>query len=117
MRKPELRPDMYVLDSLANDVEDLETILRLLNGDTELAWRDEWGREFQRSEVVEAVSRLIRRNAVRAYAISSEGKSLHALPERTLPSGDYGDAYFGLTPQGRMLHRDWCAEDEDGGCG
>ena len=34
-------PDMYVLDALANDVEDVEAILRMLNSDTALGWHNE----------------------------------------------------------------------------
>ena len=31
-------PDLYVLDALANDIEDLESIARTLNSDTALGW-------------------------------------------------------------------------------
>lgn len=50
----EPRPDMYILDTLANDVEDLESILRMLNSDTAIGWHKQWGRRFTRDEVVPA---------------------------------------------------------------
>jgi len=37
-------PDLYVMDSLADDTEDLEGILRMLNRDMVLGWHEEWGR-------------------------------------------------------------------------
>jgi len=111
MPKRELRADMYVLDSLANDVEDLDSILRLLNGSTEFAWRGEWGRAFRREDVVASLSRLIRRRAVRAYVLSVDGRRLEGLSEGVLPSGDFGDAHYGMTPHGRMMHSHWCEEN------
>jgi hypothetical protein len=37
-------PDLYVMDSLADDTEDLEGILRMLNRDMVLGCHEEWGR-------------------------------------------------------------------------
>ncbi len=115
MPKRELRADMYVLDSLANDVEDLDSILQLLNGNTEFAWWDEWGHPFRREDIVESLSRLIRRKAIRAYVLSADGKRLEGLSEGVLPSGDFGDAHYGITPHGRILHRHWCDENGNDG--
>ncbi len=99
--------DNYVLDALANDVEDLETVLRSLNSDTVLTWRQVWGREFDREEVIEALARLIRQDLVQAYELDNNGTSLIELPARTLPSGDFWNFWFGLTPRGRLVHQNW----------
>jgi hypothetical protein len=100
-------PDLYVLDALSNDIEDLESVLRMLNSDTALGWAKEWGRTFTRAEIVEAVSRLIKRDLVRVLVYGSDGKSLTELSPEVLPPGDYGDVYFSLTERGRLVHSSW----------
>ena len=99
-------PDKYVLDALVNDVEDIESILRTLNSESELGWRDEWGSDFLRDEVVMALLRLVR-DLVRVFVLEEEGKSLRELSPRELPSTALGGTYFGMTPRGRIVHRSW----------
>ncbi len=103
-------PDMYVLDALANDVEDLESILRMLNSDTDLSWHDEWGRSFTRSDIVSALSRLIRRDFVQVFARDQEAKSIEKIARRTMPPANYDDVYFGMTERGRIVHSNWGPE-------
>ncbi len=98
---------MFVLDALANDIEDIESILRMLNSETSLGWSAEWGRPFVRAEVVEAISRLVAKDYVQVLVLSADGTSLDALPAKALPPGDYGAAYFALTEHGRLVHRNW----------
>ncbi len=98
---------MYVLDSLANDIEDLDSILRMLNRDSALGWQQDWGREFIREEIVQALSRLIREDLVQVFVLAPGGKSLEEWPAKSLPPGDYGDVYFGLTSRGRLVHANW----------
>jgi hypothetical protein len=107
MRSQESSPDMYVLDRLANDVENLEDILRMLNSDTAVGWHKHWGRHFNRDEVVQALSRLIQTDCVRASMLTGDGKWLQELPSSTLPPGNFDDAWFGLTPRGRLIHTNW----------
>lgn len=105
--KQETKPDLYVLDTLANDLENLEGIMRMLNSDTVLGWHREWGRHFERKEIVEALSRLVRTDMIQVYVLSEDGKALEALPPQQLPLSSYDDAYFGLRPRGRMTHSNW----------
>jgi hypothetical protein len=107
MTDKERSPDLYVLDALANDIEDLESILRMLNSDTVLGWTQEWGRSFTRGDVVEGLSRLIKRDLVEVLVFSNDGKSLMELGRGTLPPGDYDDVYFALTEKGRFVHSNW----------
>jgi hypothetical protein len=99
--------DLYVLDSLANDIEDLEGILRMLNSDSALGWTKAWGRPFAREEVVGALSRLVVRDAVRVLVLTDDGKSLTDWPRGELPPASYGDVYFAMTERGRLLHSVW----------
>lgn len=103
-------PDLYVLDALANDIEDLDSILRMLNSDSSLGWAAEWGRPFQRGELVEALSRLVAKNNVQVLVLAPDGKSLESLSSTALPPGSYQDAYFSLTDRGRLVHRNWDPE-------
>jgi hypothetical protein len=65
------------------------------------------GPEFQRTEIVEALSRLIRDDLVRVYVFSEDGKTLEEGSPRALPPGSYDDVYFGLTARGRVVHQSW----------
>lgn len=100
-------PDPYVLDALANDIEDLEGILRMLNSDTPLGWYRERGCRFQREEVVEALCRTIRGREVRGYLLHESGTELVPLAEGELPSLSFDEAWFEMTDRGRLRHADW----------
>jgi hypothetical protein len=106
------RPDKYVLDTLANDVEDLESILRMLKSETDLGWRKEWGHPFTRLDVVSALSRLVRDDFVQVFALGSASSAAMPLPRGAMPPGDYDDVYFGLTERGRIAHSNWEPEAE-----
>jgi hypothetical protein len=100
-------PDLYVLDALANDIEDLESIIRMLNSDTALGWAAEWGRPFRRGELIEALSRLVAKDYVQVLVLAPDGKNLEALSTKALPPGSYQEAFFALTERGRIVHRNW----------
>ncbi len=105
MKSRRSSPDPYVLDTLADDVENLESILRMLNSDTELGWVREWGRQFTREDVISALSRLVRDDHV--FVVARDGGEMQQLSPRALPPESYGDAYFGITDRGRLIHADW----------
>lgn len=107
MMRREHLPDMYVLDSLANDVENLDDILRILNSDTAVGWHKHWGRHFKREEVVQSLSRLIQAESVLVSVLTPDGKWLQELPSGALPSASFDDAWFGITPRGRLIHTNW----------
>jgi hypothetical protein len=107
MTKREASPDLYVLDAMANDVEDLAAIMRTLNSETAVGWYRTWGRRFERQEVIASLSRLVASDLARVSILTPDGKSLVELPSRQLPPGNYDDAWFAMTPHGRMLHANW----------
>ena len=113
MKQRERVPDLYVLDALANDVEDIEAILRTLNGDSVLSWRRAWGAAFTRDEIVQALIRLLRDDQVSAYRLTADGKSLEPLDRHELPSGSFNDSWFGMTERGRIRHASWDPQLED----
>jgi hypothetical protein len=107
MIKRDAKPDLYVLDSLADDVEDVAAILRTLNSDSAIGWHEAWGRPFTRDDIVAALSRLVSDNLVRVAVLTRDGKGLTHLPEKQLPISSYDDAWFEMTPHGRLVHANW----------
>lgn len=112
-------PDLYVLDTLADDIEDLATMMCALNSDTSLGWHRLWGRHFTREEIIPALSRLIKGGLVQVASLSVDGKSIESLPAGQLPPGDYDDVWFLMTSRGRLVHSNWDPErpEDDGGIG
>jgi hypothetical protein len=104
-----LYPDMFVLDSLANDVESVDDILRMLNSETVLGWTSEWGRSFTEEDVHRALTRLIKRELVRAFAVAGDSPTLEELPLQEQPPEGLNEGYFGLTESGRRFHREWAS--------
>jgi len=98
--------DYFVLDSLANDLESLEDILRLLNSDG-LGWRLHHAGPFERVEVVPALIRAIRDGLIRAAVPTADGKALEPLEHRALPTASLDDVWFELTARGRVVHASW----------
>jgi hypothetical protein len=99
--------DLFVLDTLANDLEALEDILRMLNSDTVLGWRHAHPQPFERDEVVLALTRNIRAGLVEACAYDVAAKALVGLGEQIVPDGSMDDCWFRMTRRGRMVHDAW----------
>lgn len=103
-------PDNFVLDAMANDIESVDDLVRILNSDSELGWSDVWGRPFARNEVVAAVRRLVLVGLARTYTFAERGIEVTPLADGVLPS-NMSDAYFGMTDRGRAAHAAWDAPD------
>ena len=113
MTQREDRPDLYVLDALANDVENLDGVLRALNSESALGWRKVWGRQFTRDEIVGSLLRMMRDGHVRAYVLSEDGRGLEPLPLRAAPARSFDDAWFGMTEHGKIRHATWQPKIDD----
>lgn len=100
--------DLHVLDCLADDIENVEEVVRKLAASVND--HSAISPEPNREEVITSLSRLIRDNLVRSYAFAEGESSVSALPERALPGGSYDDAYFGITDRGRIVHATWVEE-------
>ncbi len=88
-----------VLDALANDLESLESILRLANHPL-VGWQEEHGREFVRDDIVAALRRLIRDHSVEAFAPTTDGSELATLGLGVLPPSPFDDHWFAMTVRG-----------------
>lgn len=90
---------------LVDDVEDLDSVIQRVNHHS-YGWVEHWGRPFAREDVVAALSRLIRSECVRVAVLASTD-SLTDLPMGQLPPSSYADAWFVITPRGRLMHANW----------
>jgi hypothetical protein len=99
--------DHFVLDALANDMEAIEDILRMLNSDTELGWRDKHPAPFTREEVLPVLARLIGEDLVEACVPDGTEPGLRDAGPRVLPDGSWDEVWFRMTPRGRIVHSTW----------
>jgi hypothetical protein len=101
--------DMFVLDSLANDIESLADVMRIINSDSpELGWRDLHPAEFSRVEVLTALKRLTRDELVSVLRYSADGATItNAPPTDSFAWEEVDDLYFAMSERGRMVHRAW----------
>lgn len=99
--------DYFVLDTLANDIEDLESVLCILNSPSELGWRDQHPDPFTREEVVPSLLRAIRFRTVEACIYSEEEKCLVGAGGGVVPDGNLDDLWFRLTSKGRLVLDSW----------
>ena len=99
--------DFVVLDTLANDLEDIEHILHLANHEA-VGWRElNGGRNYTRDLVVPALLRLVRDDLVEACAHSESEQALRGIGRGVLPTGDLDSLWFVMTPRGRVVHSSW----------
>jgi hypothetical protein len=96
--------DLYVLDSLANDIESFDDVIRLVNH-PEIGWADEFGRRILAADVLPSLHRLVRDGFVEL--LSEVDGHLTPLPPRSLPVAPLESFWFALTPRGRILHTNW----------
>ena len=97
---------MIVLDALADDIESLEDILRVINSDTVIGWRHLHPAPFSNTEVIPALIRAIKRSLVQALVLDSAGKELVTLEPTVVPQ-EMGQAWFRMLPRGRIVHTNW----------
>lgn len=97
--------DAFLLDAVADDIESVEHILRVLHGPPDQAGARPHALE---AEAIDGLTRLIQADLVQAYVVPDESTQLTRLKPRELPS-EFVDAYFGITDKGRAAHRRWSA--------
>lgn len=105
---PQRHLDMFVLDVLRHDVvEQVSSIVRLLNDRTCIGWRQFWPHDISSSEVVPALLDLERSGLVRALQ-ETEGKDqLVPIPSGQLDASYAEVVWFALTEKGRRLWEEW----------
>ena len=97
--------DLVVLDTIADDVESLDTILARLNH-PKFGWRElRAGGDFCRDDIIPPLLRLIRAGLAEAYRQEPDG--LVKIGHRVLPQSDMDDHWYGITSHGLMIHAAW----------
>lgn len=99
--------DYFVLDSLANDIEAIENILKILNSDTEFGWRDQHPQPFERGEIIPSLLGGVQRGDIEACVWSEEDRALVVAGPGVVPGGYLDDVWFRLTDRGRTVLESW----------
>jgi hypothetical protein len=102
------RPDLhfFILDALANDIESLADIVRLVNH-PEMGWAELAGGPISPGAVAAALPVLVEDDLIEAFAYAELTPELQALPRRRMPVEPLEQCYFGLTGHGREMHTRW----------
>ncbi len=98
---------MFIVDVLQHDVaERLDSILRLLNNDSCIGWREFWPRDFNEPEVILALGELVKSGLVTVYREDTNGAELVATELRELPD-DVADYWYGRSAAGIAAWDSW----------
>jgi len=99
--------DLFVLDTLADDIEALEDILRSINH-PDIGWQTQHGGPIGRPDVHQALLRLVQEGFVEVSVFDPGTKALVAVGENRWPTNaDLSDLWFRITERGRLLHSNW----------
>ena len=100
---------MFILDVLRHDViEQLPSIIRMLNDDGCIGWRDCWPRDFTAKEVVPVLEQLVRGGAVDVLREDESGNDVvRVSPETVDVEREVNVLWFALTPKGRERWSEW----------
>jgi hypothetical protein len=100
---------MFILDVLRHDVvEQVPSILNLLNNDGGVGWRDCWPHDFTLDEIVPALEKLVQAGFVVALREQEAGSDLSPVNVQELDiSRDQEALWFGLTEEGRRVWDQW----------
>lgn len=98
--------ELFIIDVMIHDdIENLLSIVDLLNSDSEFGWRDKWCRDFTKSEVYEALCELEGKDLI-YRKIESNGKLVNENNNSRAQIYKNED-WFGLTSQARLIHGKW----------
>ena len=110
---PTIDLDMCVLDTVADDWEEFEHILELLNQDDDGVRIPGWwivrGQRFTEAEVTVALIRMVKRGWIRVAVDHASQAILTDIPEGTLPPR-MADGWYYMSAKGRMVHSTWETE-------
>jgi hypothetical protein len=103
------RIQMFILDVLRHDViEQVTSILKLLNSDGGIGWRDLWPHDFTPSEVIPALVELVSAGYIRALREHETSDQLVEIRLSELDiSRDQDILWFGLTDEGYRAWDRW----------
>jgi hypothetical protein len=100
---------MFILDVLRHDqIEQVPSILNMLNNDGCIGWRDCWPHDFTAEEVIPALERLISEGSIEALREDKSGNEVIPVPvENPDVQQEVDTMWFALTPKGRARWNEW----------
>jgi hypothetical protein len=100
---------MFVLDVLRHDdIEQLSSILKLMNNDGCIGWREFWPHDFAADEVIPVLEGHVRAGYVTAWREhDSTDELLPVTADKLDVRRDQEDLWFALTDKGRALWNQW----------
>lgn len=98
---------MFLLDVLQHDVaERVDSILRLLNNDSCIGWREFWPHDFNEREVISALSELVKSGFVTVFREDASRAELVATDLHELPD-DAASYWYGRSAAGIDAWDSW----------
>jgi hypothetical protein len=105
---------MFILDVLRHDdIENLSSVLELLNNPGCIGWRVFWPDDFTANEVVPELRGLGSEGCVQAMQETGQGDELVPIPPEEITADDR--IWFGLTDAGRKAWDAWIPPTENEG--
>ena len=101
---PSDRPlvDLYVLDTVADDIEEYDNISRRVA---------KWD-PAALSQLLASLQRLVQQELIEACMLTADGRSLTGAGPGVWPVIPVPDLWFRMTSRGRMVHSAWEPPDE-----
>jgi hypothetical protein len=96
--------EMFVLDSMQDDIEDLESVMRYL-----VEWRPLWPHDFTEEEVLDALKSLTEDGLVGAYDESPSSAELKPVECPNTDPASLRRYWFRPTTLGRRIWKAWDA--------
>lgn len=101
------RIDMFVIDVLRYDIENIPSILKLLNNRSSVGWRFAWPHDFAEVEVIQALKDLIKNGWVKPLRENETHKNIVPVDEDEDIWNNIDTLWFELTGQGWQAWNNW----------
>lgn len=98
---------MCVLDVICDDIENIDSILRMLNHPYKESWRHARGRPFDGVEVRAALEHLVGQDLVTPCIENPSTGALEPIPAEAVCGMDWDAAWFVIEPSGREAVERW----------
>ena len=100
---------MFVLDVLRHDdIEQLSSVVKMLNNRECIGWSDHWSNDFTEEEVIPILEALARTDCVRIYREHEAHDDLVRVDPSAADINEHReDLWFSLTDKGRQQWDEW----------
>lgn len=105
---------MFILDVLRHDaIEQLSSIVKMLNNDACIGWRDCWPRDFTAEEIVPVLEQLVKEGLVDVLREDESGNEVVPISIETVDvQGEMDVLWFAMTARGRERWSEWTPPKE-----